>query len=88
MDMDNKQLMNQVIKFNKTILDNAFKAMTMAQEQGEKMITSTLDQASWIPEEGKKAIVNWVKAYQKGSETFKATVDEQYKKVEDYFSKS
>ncbi|RJP87106.1 MAG: hypothetical protein C4518_12765 [Desulfobacteraceae bacterium] len=86
--MDNKQLMNQVIKFNKTILDNAFKAMTMAQEQGEKMITSTLDQASWIPEEGKKAIVNWVKAYQKGSETFKATVDEQYKKVEDYFSKS
>jgi len=86
--MDNKQLMNQVIKFNKTILDNAFKAMTMAQEQGEKMLTSTLDQATWLPEEGKKAIVNWVKAYQKGSETFKAAVDEQYKKVEDYFSKS
>jgi len=86
--MDNKQIVNQVIKFNKTIFDNAFKAMTMAQEQGEKMITSTLDQASWLPEEGKKAILNWVKAYQKGSETFKSAVDDQYKKVEDYFSKS
>ncbi len=84
--MDNKQIVNQVIKFNKTILDNAFKAMTMAQEQGEKMIATTLDQASWLPEEGKKAIMNWVKAYQKGSETFKSAVDEQYKKVEDYFS--
>ena len=84
--MDNKQIVNQVIKFNKTIFDNAFKAMTMAQEQGEKMITSTLGQASWLPEEGKNAILNWVKAYQKGSETFKSAVDEQYKKVEDYFS--
>lgn len=86
--MDNKQILNQMIKFNKTILDNTFKAMTMAQEQGEKLITSTLSQASWMPEEGKKAILDWVKAYQKGSETFKSAVDEQYKKVEDYFSKS
>ena len=86
--MDNKVIVNQVIKFNKTILDNTFKAMTMAQEQGEKMITSALDQASWLPEEGKKAILNWVKAYQKGSETFKSAVDEQYKKVEDYFANS
>ena len=86
--MDNKVIVNQVIKFNKTIFDNAFKAMTMAQEQGEKMITSSLDQASWLPEEGKNAILNWIKAYQKGSETFKSAVDEQYKKVEDYFAKS
>ena len=84
--MDNKQLIIQVIKFNKTVFDNAFKAMVMAQEQGEKIITTTLDQASWMPEEGKKAVLNWVKAYQKGSETFKSAVDEQYKKVEDYFA--
>lgn len=86
--MDNKQLMNQVIKFNKTIFDNAFNAMAMAQEQGEKMITAALDQASWLPEEGKKTVLNWLKACQKGSETFKSAVDEQYKKVEDYFANS
>ena len=86
--MDNKQILNQMIKFNKTIFDNAFKAMQMAQGQGENMITSLLDQASWLPEEGKKTITDWVSSYKKGSETFKATVDDQYKKVEDFLSKT
>lgn len=86
--MDNKQMINQVIKFNKTIFDNAFKAMTMAQEQGEKIITAALDQASWLPEEGKTAVLNWLKTCRKGGETFKSAVDEQYQKVEDYFAKS
>ena len=85
--MDNKQILNQTIKFNKTIFDNAFNAMQMAQTQGEKMLTSLLDQASWLPEEGKKTVADWVKAYQKGCDDFKSAVDEQYKKVEDFFSK-
>ena len=86
--MDNKQILNQMIKFNKTIFDNAFKAMQMAQDQGEKMITSLVDQASWLPEDGKNTINDWVKAYQKGCNEFKDNVDQQYKKVEDFFSKS
>ncbi len=86
--MDNKQLLNQMIKFNKTILDNAFKAMQMAQDQGEKMINSLVDQASWLPADGKKTITDWVKAYQKGCNDFKANVDSQYQKVEDFLTKS
>lgn len=84
--IDNKQILNQLIKFNKTIFDNAFKAMQMAQDQGEKMVTSLMDQASWLPEEGKKTITDWVKAYQKGCVDFKASVDEQYKKVEEFLA--
>lgn len=85
--MDNKQVLNQVIKFNKTIFDNAFNAMQMAQGQGEKIITSLLDQATWLPEEGRKTIAEWVASYQKGFADFKTAVDEQYKKVEDYLAK-
>jgi len=77
-----------MIKFNKTIFDNAFKAMQMAQDQGEKMINSLVDQASWLPEEGKKTITDWVKSYQKGCIDFKENVDQQYQKVEDFFTKS
>ena len=86
--MDNKQILNQMIKFNKTIFDNAFKGMQMAQDQGEKMINSLVDQASWLPEDGKKTITDWVKSYQKGCTDFKENVDQQYEKVEDFFTKS
>ncbi len=86
--MDNKQILGQMIKFNKTIFDNAFKAMQMAQEQGEKMINSLIAQASWLPDDGKKTITDWVKSYQKGCSDFKENVDQQYRKVEDFFTKS
>lgn len=86
--MDNKQILGQMIKFNKTIFDNAFKAMQMAQDQGEKMINSLIDQAAWLPEDGKKTITDWVQAYRKGCNDFKENVDQQYQKVDDFFSKS
>jgi hypothetical protein len=85
--MDNKEILNQMVRFNKTIFDNAFKAMQMAQDQGEKLITSLVDQATWLPEDGRKTITSWVQAYQKGVTDFKDHVDQQYKKVEEYLNK-
>jgi predicted glycosyltransferase involved in capsule biosynthesis len=85
--MNNKEILSQMVKFNKTIFDNAFKAMQMAQDQGEKLITSMVDQATWLPEDGRKTITNWVQAYQKGVKEFKNHVDQQYQKVEEYLDK-
>ncbi len=82
----NKAILKQLVQFNKTVFDNAFKAMHLAQEQGEKLLNTLLDQASWLPEDGKKTITEWVNAYKNGMDQFKKTVDEQYKKVEDFFS--
>jgi hypothetical protein len=82
----NKAIIKQMVQFNKTVFDNAFKAMNLAQEQGEKMLNTLMDQASWMPEDGRKTITEWVKAYQKGMNEFKKVVDEQYKKVEDYLA--
>ena len=50
------------------------------------MVKRLLDQAPWIPEEGEKTVSEWVKAYKKGREDFKKTVDDNYKKVEDFFT--
>jgi hypothetical protein len=52
------------------------------------MVGTFLDQAAWLPGEGKKAISEWMNAYKKGCDDFKKTVDDQYKKVEDFFSGS
>ena len=58
--------------------------MFMVQDQNETLATSMLNQASWLPEEGKKAIREWVDAFKKGREEYKKTVDEAFKKVEEY----
>ena len=47
-----------------------------------------MEQATWLPEEGKKAINDWTNAYKKGCEDFKKAVDENFKKVEDFFATS
>ncbi len=84
--MDPKQIAKQMIQFNKTAFDNTFAAMIVLQEQTEKMITMYMDQAPLLPAEGKKAINDWLKAYKKGREDFKAAVDDNYKKVEEFFA--
>jgi hypothetical protein len=86
--MDPKQMTKQMIDFNKTAFDNTFNAMTVLQDQTEKMVGMYMEQAPWFPEEGKKLINEWVRAYKKGREDFKGAVDANYKKVEEYFAKA
>ena len=83
--MDQKEILKQMVAFNKTAFDNSFKTMVMLQEQNEAMVNTFLGQATWLPEEGKKAIADWVKTYRKGRDDFKKVVDESFKKVEDFF---
>ena len=86
--MDQKQIARQMIQFNKTAFDNSFNAMSMVYEQNEKMVGTFLQQATWIPEEGRKAIENWMQSYKKGCEDFKKMADENYQKVEEFFAGS
>ena len=51
------------------------------------MVNMFLEQQSpWLPAEGKKAVTDWIKAYKLGREDFKIAVDDNYKKVEDFFA--
>ena len=85
--MDNKMIAKQMVQFNKTAFDNSFNAMNMGYEQNEKMGETFLAQATWMPEEGRKAIKDWMSAYSTGCADFKRMVDENYAKVEAYFGK-
>lgn len=83
--MEPEKMAKQMVDFYKSTFDNSFNAMVMLQEQMERGVRTVLDQATWLPEEGKKVLDDWVKAYKQGREEFKKTVDENYKKVEDFF---
>ena len=84
--MDQKQIAKQMMEFNKTAFDNTFSAMIVLQDQTEKLVSGFLEKAPWFPEEGKKAINDWINTYKKGREDFKTSADESYKKVADYFA--
>ncbi len=85
-NMDPKQIAKQMVDFNKTAFDNSFEAMSALQDQAEKMFIASMEQTSLFPAEGKKLINEWIKTYKKGREDFKAAADENFKKVEAYFS--
>jgi polyhydroxyalkanoate synthesis regulator phasin len=80
--MDQKQIFRQMVDFNKGAFNNAFNAMVMVQDQSETLANTMLNQATWMPEEGKKAVREWVDTFKKGREEYKKTVEEAFKKVE------
>ena len=84
--MEPNFMLKQMLNFNKTAFDNSFTAMLTIQEQNAKMVNTFLEQATWMPEEGKKLIRDWVNAYKKGCEDFKKAADQNYQKVEDFFA--
>ncbi|MDD5167637.1 MAG: hypothetical protein PHN75_02390 [Syntrophales bacterium] len=84
--MEQGKIAKQMIDFHKATFDNTFNAMSILQEQTERMVNMFLEQSPWVPEDGKKAIDEWVKTYKKGRTDFKATVDDSFTKVDDFFT--
>ena len=85
--MEQQQIIKEMMEFNKSAFDNTFSAISTIQDQSERMLTSFMDKATWLPTEGKKAITDWVSANKKGRDTFKAATDAKYEEVANYFLK-
>ena len=60
--------------------------MCLFQEQSEKMMTTFVEQADWIPIEGKKAIADMAATFRKSCSEFKKAVDENFVRTEDLFA--
>ena len=83
--MQPKEMLKQMIDFNKAAYENAFKNMNLLQEQMEKVINIYIDQAVGVSDEGKKAAREWASMYKKGYDDFKKLVDDNFKKMESFF---
>ena len=75
-----------MVQFNKNAFDHGYNAMEMLWKQNEKMTNSFLDQAAWIPEEGKKTVNEWMRLFKKGCDDFKKTADQNYNNMEKLFA--
>jgi hypothetical protein len=81
--MNANQTMMQIMEFNKNTFDNTYNAMMNIGEQNEKMLRSFMER-SWISEERRKVILEWVDIYRKGWVDLKKAADENYKTAVKY----
>jgi hypothetical protein len=80
--METTQFAKQTLEFQKTMFDNSFNAMTMVQDQTEKMVNDSLDQLPWATAEGKKTLQTSVDMTKKTRDDYKKAVDEGFSKLE------
>jgi polyhydroxyalkanoate synthesis regulator phasin len=80
--METEKLAEQIIDFNRTTFDTSFNAMAMLQEQTEKMLSTSLEQTFWVPNEGRRMIDEWLEAYKRGRDDFKKAVEENFQKID------
>jgi polyhydroxyalkanoate synthesis regulator phasin len=82
--MEPKQMFKQMLDFNKTALDSTFNAMVMFQEQAETVGNMFMEKNPLLPEEGKKAVKDWITTYKKGRDDLRKAVDEGLMKMESF----
>jgi hypothetical protein len=84
--MIENQVWNDLMQLKQAALENTFTAANLLQEQTERMLNLSLDQAALLPREGKKVFTEWVKVWGKYTETFKKVVDNGFHNMEGFLS--
>lgn len=81
--MESAKFVKQTLGFQKTIFENSFNAMTVVQDQTEKMINSYLEQLPWVTEESKSSMQATVDMAKKARNDFKTAVEDGFVKFEE-----
>lgn len=78
------EIAKQVIDFQKTSFSSMYEAVATLQDQAVDAVDTMLDQSTWLPEEGRKAIRGWVGACQEERDRFKSYVDDGFSGLAKY----
>jgi hypothetical protein len=84
--MDAQQVTQQMISFQKQSLDNVQRFWDLAQTQVSGTVDQLLDQATWIPEDNRRALDNWRTLVKKEQERFAAYAERGFSIYEKMFS--
>lgn len=76
--MDTTNAARQMIAYQRQAFDNLQKIWDTAQTQTIDAIDRMLDQAVWMPPEGRRAIENWHQSMRDGRKGFGAYVDQSF----------
>lgn len=80
------RMAKQMMDLQRVTFDGMINNMMMFWDQTERMLGSFMEQAPWVPQEGKRAFKDWVDGNKKGCETFKNAVNEGFSKLEGCFA--
>jgi hypothetical protein len=84
-NMEHTQITKSVIDFQKMSFNTWYNAACMIQDQAVSTMDTMLNQASWIPEEGRNSIHEWVSSAQEERNRFKEYVDKGFQAMEKAF---
>jgi len=84
--MEQQKIAKQMVEFGQATFNNAFNANTLFQEQFEHVANTVLDQATWIPAEGRKIIDSWAATAKTGRDNLKKYMDDSYKHAQNIFA--
>jgi Cft2 family RNA processing exonuclease len=81
--METTQFAKQTLSFQKTIFENSFNAMVMAQDQTETMFNNYLEKLPWVTEESKKTMDASAEIAKKARDDFKKAVEDGFARFEE-----
>ena len=80
--MQANPITKQVLDVQKGAFSSWYGAMSSLQEQAALTVDTMLNQATWIPDEGRQGILSWVSAWKSEGDRFKTYVEECYSDLE------
>lgn len=86
--MKSEETTQQVIDFQKQVLDNWDAAATLVENQTTSTLDWMFDTAVWMPEEGRRAVEQWMTVLKEERGRLKAQLDQGLATVEKIFGAS
>ncbi len=80
------KISKQAINVQTMTCENWYTAMTLVQDQAVSTMDKMLDQATWLPEDGRNAIQNMVGVIQDERNRFKGYLDDSFVSLEKAFA--
>ena len=84
---ESAKVAQQMIDMQRTIVEGMIGNMIIFWDQTGSICNSFLNQAAWMPEEGKKALHGWIDGNKTGCETLKEYVINGYANLGKYFER-
>jgi polyhydroxyalkanoate synthesis regulator phasin len=84
--MQAREMTQQVIELQKHMVDNWDEALALVENQAEASVNWMIDTATWMPEEGRKAVAQWMTIAKEERGRLKAQLDQGLSTVEQIFA--
>jgi hypothetical protein len=81
-NMEYTQITKQMLNFQKMSFDSWYNAVSVVQDQAVSNMGMMLNQAAWIPEDGRNAIQSWVQISKEERNRLKSYVDMGFAAIE------